>query len=636
MVEIKKLEGTDQEGLVKLFRLKSSLSTQNYHLFNAEGKVQKYADELEIMKDFAAIRLTFYEKRKAYLIAVSEKEKSILHNRVRFITSVLSGELIVSNKRRQVLIEELFAKKASNKRRQVLIEELFAKGYDPMRELEKKCASLIESILNRQTPQEHGLSGYDPMRELEKKCASLIESILNRQTPQEHGLSDKESVDEETPSACGCVGSDFDYLVGMPMWSLTAERVDDLKRQLRDKEVELEGLRQTDIRTLWLKDLDALLEAIEKQDAADMKQREADLAFHKQLESKKGLKGFAALKGKPKATKGAPKAAPKVGSAKSTSKSRKEAHSSSEESISSSEDSDESSDEVSLAEDSSEEDRPSKKRSRPAQKKTNGVEPSSTGQSTFPSTDAQGLPPLFASQETPKLSADKEEKPAEPPKGPPPIQSLSLLDRLRLGGSSSFSSLAPVRTKQLTLDEIFAPASSSPAQPSDAPTPAQAAATKTTEVSKGSASPTRAAGGSAEPSKDSDRESAITRTPPKPKRRRVLADSDDSDSVTRSANRSRASTPKRSAPSTPQKPKPRGTPKKRKAKSDDDESDSAKDDDLVVEESPIASNRPRRAAAQAPKKYTVDSSDSSEGESDASEEASEEFSEAEIVSEEDD
>lgn len=27
------------------------------------------------------------------------------------------------------------------------------------------------------------------MRELEKKCASLIESILNRQTPQEHGLS---------------------------------------------------------------------------------------------------------------------------------------------------------------------------------------------------------------------------------------------------------------------------------------------------------------------------------------------------------------------------------------------------------------------------------------------------------------
>lgn len=52
--------------------------------------------------------------------------------------------------------------------------------------------------------------------------------------------------------------------------------------------------------------------------------------------------------------------------------------------------------------------------------------------------------------------------------------------------------------------------------------------------------------------------------------------------------------------------------------------------DLGVEVSPIASNRPRRAAAQAPKKYTVDSSDSS-GDSDASEEASE----AESVSDSD-
>ena len=55
-----------------------------------------------------------------------------------------------------------------------------------------------------------------------------------------------------------------------------------------------------------------------------MKQREADLVFHRQMESKKGLKGFSALKGKAKGAKGGvPKAAPKVGSAKSTSKARK-------------------------------------------------------------------------------------------------------------------------------------------------------------------------------------------------------------------------------------------------------------------------------------------------------------------------
>lgn len=62
------------------------------------------------------------------------------------------------------------------------------------------------------------------------------------------------------------------------------------------------------------------------QEAIDLKQREADLAFHKQVESKKGLKGFAALKGKANGSKGgAPKAAAKPGSAKSTSKARKKA-----------------------------------------------------------------------------------------------------------------------------------------------------------------------------------------------------------------------------------------------------------------------------------------------------------------------
>ena len=44
------------------------------------------------------------------MIAISEKEMAILHNRVRFITAVLSGELVVNNKRKQTIIEELFAK----------------------------------------------------------------------------------------------------------------------------------------------------------------------------------------------------------------------------------------------------------------------------------------------------------------------------------------------------------------------------------------------------------------------------------------------------------------------------------------------------------------------------------------------
>lgn len=570
-----RLERTDEEGLVKLFRLKSSLSTQNYHLFNAEGKVQKFADELEIMREFAAIRLTYYEKRKAYRVAVSEKEKSILQNRARFISSVLSGELVVGNKRRQNLIEEIFAK------------------------------------------------GYDPMRELEKACASRIQAILNRQTPQEEGLSSKESSDEEPPSASGCVGSDFDYLVGMPLWSLTWEKVEDLKRQLRDKEIELEGLRQTDIRSLWIKDLDALLEAIEKQEAIDLKQREADLAFHRKLESKKVLKGFAALKGKPKASRGSvPKAAEKVGSAKSTSKARAKAHpSSEEESASSDEDSDESPEEVSLDDNSSEE-RPSRKRARGAKapNRANGVKPEEAQTAAPPysvsAAAKERTESLAAPQETPAASAERKKNPREPPAAPPSLQSLSLLDRLRLGGGSSFSSLAPIRTKQLTLDDIFAPSGSSTNKPSESkPTQATSQAAENTREDLPPASSCAVSVRSfGAPSV----ESTGTKTPPKPKRRRIIADSDESEPDTKSEGKSRSSTPKKAAAAT-LKSRQQATPKKRKPKSSDSESDSFGGGDSVVEESPIASNRPRRAAAQAPKKYTVASSESSDGDSEVSE-----------------
>ncbi|OEH78599.1 DNA topoisomerase [Cyclospora cayetanensis] len=594
-VSPERLASTDDEGLLKLFRLKSSLSTQNYHLFNAEGRVQKYADELEIMRDFATIRLAYYEqqwkqcsqrvhasaeppqKRKAYLVAVSEKEKAILYNRSRFISAVLSGELI----------------------------------------------------------------GYDPMRELEKKCAALIDSILNHKIPQEHGLSDKESADEEPATACGCVGSDFDYLVGMPLWSLTAEKVADLKRQLRDKEIDLEGLRQTDIRALWLKDLDALLEAIEKQDAADLKQREADQAFHRQLESKKGLKGFAALKGKPKAAKEASAAAPKVGSAKSASKTRtKKVHSSSEEeSISSSDASEESPDELSLDDDSSDEDRPLKVRARPpqTQQKTNGVQPDEPPKAACSKVSPlregaiQGekpslAPPLFG---TSALS-EKKESVQEIQAAPPPIQSLSLLDRLRLGGGCSFSSSAPIRTKQLTLDEIFAPTASSSSKPSEAGKPIQTSTVKASETCDHNVAPTNSmAIGTASVEADT-LNSGILKTPPKPKRRRILADSSDSDGATKSTSKPKQATPRKSASTTPQK-RPQTTPKKHKPQRDDEDSDSARGEDSHIGESPIASNRPRRAAAQAPKKYTVASSESSNGESDESEEASE----AESISEDD-
>lgn len=160
--------------------------------------------------------------------------------------------------------------------------------------------------------------------------------------------------------------------------------------------------------------------------------------------------------------------------------------SSEEECVSSSDDSDESSDEVSLPDDSSEEDRPSRKQSRSQHAPTaNEAKPqvSSRPTAALPTAaDGHGFASLLQSQETPKATTEKEENTPQAPAVRPPLQSLSLLDRLRLGGGNSFSSAAPIRTKQLTLDEIFAPTGSSAAKPSNSSKPAQLMSTSATHT----------------------------------------------------------------------------------------------------------------------------------------------------------
>jgi len=53
--------------------------------------------------------------------------------------------------------------------------------------------------------------------------------------------------------------SDYDYLLGMPIWSLTTEKVEKLLKERDQKEIELTALLETTPHQLWDKDLDAFL-----------------------------------------------------------------------------------------------------------------------------------------------------------------------------------------------------------------------------------------------------------------------------------------------------------------------------------------------------------------------------------------
>ncbi|GLE00848.1 hypothetical protein PINS_up009644 [Pythium insidiosum] len=185
-------------GVVKKFKLETSISTSNMHLFDATGRIKKYETPLEILEEFYHIRLEFYHKRKVSMMAKLAEQVKVLSNKARFILAVVSGQMVVSNRKKDDLLRQL-------------VDD----GYDQF---------LPSSSKRSQTP-----------------------------SPDE---SDTES-EESTPTSKG-----YDYLLSMKIWSLTREQLEKLKAELQQRQQEYSELEMTPEHELWLRDLDQLEELI--------------------------------------------------------------------------------------------------------------------------------------------------------------------------------------------------------------------------------------------------------------------------------------------------------------------------------------------------------------------------------------
>lgn len=99
-----KLSNFEQE-----FKLTSTrpLSTTNMHLYDHEGCIKKYADVNEIIRDFYRVRLEMYEKRKNHRIKTLKEEMQNLDARIKFILSVINGDLKIMNVKKSVIEEHL-------------------------------------------------------------------------------------------------------------------------------------------------------------------------------------------------------------------------------------------------------------------------------------------------------------------------------------------------------------------------------------------------------------------------------------------------------------------------------------------------------------------------------------------------
>jgi DNA topoisomerase-2 len=103
-------------------------------------------------------------------------------------------------------------------------------------------------------------------RKKHELLGDLIErGYVNSTDDADDGVGEENDIlNDETPNIELAKG--FEYLLGMKIWSLTSERVQEICRQMVEKAEEVKLLEATSPEKIWLDDLDAIEKLLDDRD----------------------------------------------------------------------------------------------------------------------------------------------------------------------------------------------------------------------------------------------------------------------------------------------------------------------------------------------------------------------------------
>ena len=100
---IGQIDQTGINGLEKILKLTTTISSTNMHMFNAKSKLHKYETVEEIINEFYEVRLDIYSKRKAFMMDELRKKLDKLSNKARYIKCNLDGSIDLRRKSAQII-----------------------------------------------------------------------------------------------------------------------------------------------------------------------------------------------------------------------------------------------------------------------------------------------------------------------------------------------------------------------------------------------------------------------------------------------------------------------------------------------------------------------------------------------------
>lgn len=190
------------------FKLRNSLSTRNMHAFTPDMSIVRFNTPRDIADAFFPIRLGLYSDRKSVLESNMEYSATLMRNKARFIEAVSTNS-----------IDLLHGKKSKDATNALLEEMHFVKQSD------------LEVIKSNNTVA---------------KRRATIDVGMDEELGQESGASSKD------PS------KEYEYLLSMPLSSLTTEKIEALKSEASKMDLKMEEMKNTTASDLWTRDLDKL------------------------------------------------------------------------------------------------------------------------------------------------------------------------------------------------------------------------------------------------------------------------------------------------------------------------------------------------------------------------------------------
>ncbi|TPP40402.1 DNA gyrase/topoisomerase IV, subunit A family protein [Leishmania donovani] len=217
-----------QDVVEERLQLKEYVHATNIIAFNKEGQITKYSDAESVLKEFYLVRLDYYAKRKQYLLGELRRLTSKLENMVRFVREVVEGTLVVTKRKKKELLEDL-------QRRMYLPFPPYTK---------KKLSS---------TTVEEGDGEGAP------DAQNSEEDVLGMGNAADGGADDGAAEPPEVRRAT----RDYDYLLGMKLWSLTAEMIARLEAQMDRARRDTATMEARTPKDMWMEDLKVLRTKLE-------------------------------------------------------------------------------------------------------------------------------------------------------------------------------------------------------------------------------------------------------------------------------------------------------------------------------------------------------------------------------------